>query len=38
MAILTLKNVSLTYFSLDGETEALKNINFSVEEVGKAHY
>lgn len=32
MAILTLKNVSLTYFSLDGETEALKNINFSVEE------
>lgn len=32
MAILTLKDVSLTYFSSDGETEALKNINFSVEE------
>lgn len=32
MAILTLKDVSLTYFSLDGETEAIKNINFSVEE------
>lgn len=32
MAILTLNNVSLTYFSESGETEALKNINFSVEE------
>lgn len=32
MPILTLKDVSLTYFSSSGETEALKNISFSVEE------
>ena len=32
MYILELKNVSLTYHSLNGETEALKNISFGVNE------
>ena len=32
MAILKFKNVSLTYFSDNGETEALKNINFDINE------
>lgn len=31
MQILDLDNVSLTYFSLDGETKALENISFSVD-------
>lgn len=32
MEILKLENVNLTYHSLKGETEALKNINFNVED------
>ena len=32
MAILNFKNVSLTYFSDNGETQALDNINFEVNE------
>lgn len=32
MAILKFNNVSLTYFSDNGETEALKNINFDINE------
>ena len=30
MAILKFENVSLTYFSDSGETQALKDINFSI--------
>lgn len=32
MEILKLENVNLTYHSLKGETEAIKNINFNVED------
>lgn len=32
MAVLKFKDVSLTYFSDNGETEALKNINFEIKE------
>ena len=31
MSLITLSNISLTYYSLESETKAIENINFSVE-------